>query len=248
MDEGTTAWGWVIGGLTSLAIAIVGIMRTLIIGDVHGCKDELLRLVESFGFVPGVDRLFQVGDLINKGPDTAGCIELVQKLGIRCILGNHEAKLLKVLAIPEGERSERERNYLSRLGPRVFEIGEAIRSWPLWIEEPDFLLVHAGLEPGKTDLREMRRKSILTIRTWDGVGEELDLAGDPHWYECVQWPKTVVFGHWAMLGLVERPGFRGLDTGCVYGGKLTGWCPEEDRIYQVDAAREYVHLQPGVLT
>jgi len=222
-------------------------MRTLIIGDVHGCRDEMERLIESFGFIPGQDRLFQVGDLINKGPDSMGCVDLVTQLGVHCVLGNHEAKLLKMLAIPEERRTEHEHLYFNRIGPHAQEIGEIVKSWPLWIEDPLFTLVHAGLEPGKANLEEMRRKVILSIRTWDGEGEELDQAGDPHWYECVQWPKTVVFGHWAMLGLVSRTGFRGLDTGCVYGGMLTGWCPEEDHWYQVAAQREYVHLQPGVL-
>ena len=63
------------------------------------------------------------------------------------------------------------------------------------------------------------------------------------WYEF--WPRdpgekrTVVFGHWARAGLVMRPLVRGLDTGCVWGGKLTAWIAEEDRIVQVDAARQY---------
>ena len=63
------------------------------------------------------------------------------------------------------------------------------------------------------------------------------------WYEF--WPsvpaetRIVVFGHWARGGLVVREKVRGLDTGCVWGGKLTAWIAEEDRIVQVDAARSY---------
>ena len=50
-------------------------------------------------------------------------------------------------------------------------------------------------------------------------------------------PRTVVFGHWARQGLVERDGLRGLDTGCVWGGRLTAWIAEEDRLVSVRARR-----------
>ena len=61
------------------------------------------------------------------------------------------------------------------------------------------------------------------------------------WYELVTVPpgRTIVFGHWSRNGLVERPGLRGLDTGCVWGGTLTAWIAEEDRRASVSAARQY---------
>ena len=52
----------------------------------------------------------------------------------------------------------------------------------------------------------------------------------------------MVFGHWAKRGLVDLPKFKGLDTGCVYGRLLTGWCPEENRFYQVKARRAYASV------
>ena len=60
-----------------------------------------------------------------------------------------------------------------------------------------------------------------------------------HWPFPAGEERTVVFGHWARMGLVERPRVRGLDTGCVWGQKLTAWIAEEDRIVQVDSARVY---------
>jgi bis(5'-nucleosyl)-tetraphosphatase (symmetrical) len=50
-----------------------------------------------------------------------------------------------------------------------------------------------------------------------------------HWYDGT---RTVVFGHWARRGLVSAPRMRGLDSGCVYGGPLTAWIAEEDRLVQ----------------
>ena len=92
-------------------------------------------------------------------------------------------------------------------------------------------------------MEQMSPSILITIRTWDGTGECLDRAEDPPWYECMRWPVPVVFGHWAMRGLVDRPDVKGLDTGCVYGRRLTGWCPEEERFYQVQARREYVPME-----
>jgi bis(5'-nucleosyl)-tetraphosphatase (symmetrical) len=219
-------------------------MRTLIIGDVHGCKDELEDLVTQFAFVRGKDRLFQTGDMINRGPDSLGAVKLGHQLGIRSVLGNHEARLLRIFSKPELGRTAKDQFYLDRLGADAEELFHLVKEWPLWIDDPDFLLIHAGVQPGIKHLAEMSPKIVTTIRTWDGYGENLDNSVDPPWFDCVHWPKTVVFGHWALGGLVIREGFRGLDTGCVYGKMLSAWCPEENNIYQVNARREYSRLDP----
>lgn len=183
-----------------------------------------------------------VGDLVNKGPDSAGVIDLVESAGIQCVLGNHEAKLLRVDAVAPALRGTRERRFADKIGPRLGEIAQVVRAWPLWLDLGDLLVVHAGLHPGVERLEDMSRDVLLTIRTWDGKGDDLDSAWDPPWFECVRWPIPVVFGHWAMRGLVDRADVKGLDTGCVYGRWLTGWCPEEARFYHVEARREYAPL------
>ena len=188
------------------------------------------------------DRLVAVGDLVNKGPDSAGVLDLVEGCGIRCALGNHEAKLLKMASTLPEHWSDKERRYEQRLGASVTESAARVADWPLWVDLGDLLVVHAGLEPGKSRLEDMSRQVLLTIRTWDGTGAELDRASDPAWFDCVTWPVPVVFGHWAMRGFVDRPDVKGLDTGCVYGMRLTGWCPEENRFYHVPARKCYAPL------
>jgi len=65
-----------------------------------------------------------------------------------------------------------------------------------------------------------------------------------HWFDSrVGDHRTVVYGHWARMNLVLRPKLRGLDTGCVWGGKLSAWIAEEDRIVQVDAAKAYAKYE-----
>jgi len=211
------------------------------VGDVHGCRDELAELLSKFGPARG-DVVAAVGDLVNKGPDSAGVLDLVRSEGMRCVLGNHDAKLLRVADAPLSDSDEKALRFARSIGPRIHELAEEIRTWPLWLDLEGLLVVHAGLEPGKSRLEEMAPSILITIRTWDGIGECLDRPEDPPWYECMRWPVPVVFGHWAMRGLVDRPDVKGLDTGCVYGGRLTGWCPEEERFYHVQARREYVPM------
>lgn len=194
-----------------------------------------------FGPVDG-DRLVSVGDLVNKGPQSAATVDLARSVGMRCVKGNHEAKLLSVARKDPALLDEKSRRFAMSIGPRLEELAEEIRAWPLWLDLGDLLVVHAGLEPGKERLEDMSAKVLLTVRTWDGKGDRLDYPDDPPWYDRVRWPVPVVFGHWAMRGLVDRPDVKGLDTGCVYGRLLTGWCPEEQRFYKVRARREYVPM------
>lgn len=212
--------------------------RTLYIGDIHGCADEFEQIISDFGYVSGSDILYQTGDIINKGPDTIRSLKIVKKLGILTVMGNHEARLLQTLNAPENTWTEKER---LRLGPLSLEDRAKIRifvsTWPLWRDTPHALLVHAGLEPGKTELRDMSPDVLLSIRLWNGRP----------WFEQIKWDKPVVFGHWAKMGFVKRPGFIGLDSGCVYGKELTAWCPEEDRFYTVTAKRIYCQVNKKAL-
>ncbi|KAL9112766.1 MAG: hypothetical protein Q9227_003069 [Pyrenula ochraceoflavens] len=70
--------------------------RLIIIGDVHGCRSELLALLEVVSFDPSRDHLIFVGDLITKGPDSPGVVDLAQKFGASCVRGNHEDRILLV--------------------------------------------------------------------------------------------------------------------------------------------------------
>ncbi|MCF0216612.1 MAG: metallophosphoesterase [Fibrobacteraceae bacterium] len=204
--------------------------RTLYIGDIHGCADELERIVDAFGFVKGKDTLYQTGDIINKGPDMIRAMKFIQDNGILTVRGNHEEHLIRMMEVPQTEWTEKQRGRFARLSLEEWTwIRNIVKDWPLWRDTPHALLVHAGLEPGKSKLEDMDPKVLLSVRLWNDIP----------WFEQVKWHKTVVFGHWAKKGFVNIPGFIGLDSGCVYGKKLTAWCPEEDKFYEIPAAREY---------
>jgi bis(5'-nucleosyl)-tetraphosphatase (symmetrical) len=180
-----------------------------------------------------------VGDVVGKGPDVIGTLRRLRELGAQCVLGNHDDSLLEAAGRAEAGKSSEHPDYLESLGPDREEWIRYVAGWPYYRESEDIIQVHAGLEPGRRDPASMSPRILTLIRTWDGKGDILNREGDPPWFECAHPGKKVVFGHWAQRGLVDLPLFKGLDTGCVYGGKLTGYCPEEDRFVQVKARRAY---------
>ena len=69
--------------------------RRIFIGDLQGCREEFEALLERVKFDPSADTLHPVGDLVNRGPDSVGCLRLAKELGARPVLGNHDVHLLR---------------------------------------------------------------------------------------------------------------------------------------------------------
>ncbi len=209
----------------------------LIIGDVHGCFDELEALLNKVNYSRLTHDLYFVGDLINKGPDSVSVLNFAQKENAKIVLGNHEWGLLKVV---RGERKSVSLNkVVEQMGDSLQKWVSYIESWPLFIEEEDLIMVHGGLEPRK-ELSEMSKKVLCTIRTWDGVGEDLDNESHPPWYELYEGKKPVIYGHWALQGLKVRENTVGLDSGCCYGEQLSAYLLPEKEVIQVSAYKNYV--------
>lgn len=206
-------------------------MRRIFVGDIQGCREPLERLLRAVGFASGSDRLLPVGDLVNKGPDSTGTLDLLMALGAQPVLGNHDLQWL-AKGRPEDPR---QRQWLAAQPiVRIFD---------------DVILVHAGLHPHWTEERLTSLDAgevdyAVSVRYCDAAGvrpgEDWPPPGPPFrpWDDFYRGHKRVVFGHWARRGLVVRPACIGLDTGCVYGGPLTAWVAEEDRIVQVDGWRK----------
>ncbi|MYC81394.1 MAG: symmetrical bis(5'-nucleosyl)-tetraphosphatase, partial [Acidobacteria bacterium] len=126
-------------------------MATFAIGDIHGCFRTLQHLVKAMRFDPGRDRLWLVGDLVNRGPRSLEVLRWVRQLGDRavCVLGNHD---LKLLACGLGVRSSSKNPQLSSI--LAAPDGEELLAWlgsrPPVHREGGYVLVHAGLLPGWT--------------------------------------------------------------------------------------------------
>ena len=239
--------------------------RRIFIGDIQGCREELERLLEALRFDAAGDRLHPCGDLVNRGPDSLGVLRLLKSLGAGPVLGNHDLHLLRVAA---GLRRTQSRDTLAPVlaAPDREELLAWLGSQPFLRSWDDLLLVHAGLSPAWDDpvaalagldpLVEHPASGFATlVRHCNAAGQRpMDDWPPPRkpfapWY--VHWTAQhgtrplVVFGHWARQGLVTREGVRGLDTGCVWGGKLTAWIAEEDRTVQVPASRAWAALGPA---
>lgn len=219
--------------------------RTIVIGDVQGCRDETEDLLARCGHTAS-DRVVFVGDLVAKGPDSAGVIDLCLKIGARSVLGNHDAAVVRWFrARAAGER-------LPELKPSHVQVVETLRprhvayleSLPLWIALPehDALIVHAGLVPG-VKLEDQDPRMLLNIRTLrrDGSGST---EGDDGVLWGTRWrgPELVVFGHHARAGLQQHPFALGLDTGCVYGRELTACIFPGRTLVSVPARKAYAAI------
>jgi len=220
--------------------------RALVIGDVHGCADELEDLLERAG--PGAgDRIVLVGDLVAKGPASRRVLELVRRLGALAVRGNHDEHLLRFhRARQAGQRPPPlKAGHLALARELEPEDWELLSALPLWLRLPEqtALVVHAGLVPG-APLEQQDPAMLMNIRTLRADG-----SGSARKDDGVLWgsrwggPELVLFGHHAERGLQLHPHAIGLDTGCVYGKRLTGcWLPERELV-SVPARHAYAPIE-----
>ncbi len=156
-------------------------MATIAIGDVHGCYRTLRALLDEAGVVPGRDRLWFTGDLVNRGPASLDVLRFVADLGERAVtvLGNHDLHLLaRAAGLAEARRGDTLEAVLGA------DDGDTLLAWlrdrPLVHREDDALLVHAGLLPAwdAADAERIARETEAALR---GPGGEslLDRAAGP---------------------------------------------------------------------
>lgn len=232
--------------------------RKIFVGDIQGCREELERLLEVLKFDPSTDALEPVGDFVNRGPDSLGALRLLKSLNAGGVLGNHD---LHLLAARRGERTLKPTDTLTQVleAPDCDELLAWLREKPFIKAWPGILLVHAGLSPAwKDPVAELSgldpeaphpNIDVATRIRWCNEEGKMPVPeADPPrvpgyrpWHEILagRFEETIVFGHWARPGLLKRPGFRGLDSGCVWGGRLTAWISGDDSFVSVPAARQY---------
>lgn len=223
------------------AMASSGKRRTIVVGDVHGCLEELEDLLDLVELGPG-DRLVLVGDLVAKGPDSAGVVRLVRSLGAEAVLGNHDHALLELHRGKRPDAPDALKKVAKKLDDADWKWLSAL-PYTVAIPEHASLVVHGGLVPGvpianqdpelMLTMRSIRRDGSGSKRIEDGVAWGRRWIGPPHVY----------YGHDAVRGLQRYADATGLDTGCVYGGNLTGCVLPGRQIVQVKARRTYA--EPG---
>ena len=185
----------------------------MFVGDVHGCLQEYDELVARFA-PSSNDCIVHVGDLIARGPESIGVIRRARDLGAIVIRGNHEERLLQWRATPE--QIKMHATHLEVARALSAEEWEWLGQTPLWMDFPEHQVrvVHAGVDPTETEFLRQTPFTLMNIRT---VG-----TSSRSWAAEYDQEPHIVFGHHAAEGLQLHAHATGLDTGCVYGGQLTG--------------------------
>jgi len=199
------------------------VARSIIVGDVHGCSAELAALLDRVGLGQD-DQVVFVGDVVARGPDSPGVLALLREVSGRSVVGNHEAKLLRARAAvrsgtPPPHLGRSHRQVMAQLQPRDWAL---LESFPYTLElgEHDVCVVHAGVVPGVA-LAEQDPRLLVTMRSIDASGAPSDRLDGTPWGALYRGPPHIVFGHNAVASLQFFPDATGLDSGCVYGGRLT---------------------------
>ena len=276
-------------------------MSLFCIGDVQGCNAALGRLLDEIGFSPSRDTIYLLGDLVNRGPDSAGVLRRLAGFEdtARCLLGNHD---LHLLAVAHGARPLHRGDTLADVlaAPDRPALLDWLRQQRMALQERHVLMVHAGVLPDWTaaqtlalageveavlrgpDLGDFLRqmygnepaswhdtlKGVARLRvivnaltrlrfcTIDGAMEFVTKEGaggapDGHlpWFDVPgrrTAEVTVAFGHWSTLGWLTRPDVISLDTGCVWGGRLSALRLDEAGSHELIQVKCAQAMKPGV--
>lgn len=197
--------------------------RTLFIGDVHSCADELSDLVERAALTAD-DRVVFTGDLLSRGPKPHQVLALYRQLRGRAPVGNHEQRLLDAqrARLSGGKPPKLSSSHQAIVDELRAEDWELLQGLPLLVDVPEHNVVvaHAGIDP-RLPLAAQDAWVVTHVRSIDGDGKPSEKWGEL-WATHYNGPEHIVFGHNARKLPQLHPFATGLDTGCVYGGRLTG--------------------------
>lgn len=209
--------------------------RTIVVGDIHGCYDELMALMEKVELQDN-DRVVAVGDLITKGPKSREVLEhFISDKRFRSVIGNHDLIMRRRWNGEDVELKavQKETNKELKADRDTFTI--FLNSLPFIIELENHLVVHAGIRP-QVALHSQTTGDLTRLRT---LGPDRESGEGTPWYHVYHGEKTVLFGHWPAPEPRRGPSAIGLDTGCVYGYNLTAYIIETDEFVSVKAAQVY---------
>jgi serine/threonine protein phosphatase 1 len=225
-------------------------MRTIVIGDTHGCynelKDLILTLETNGEYNKNTDKLVFLGDYIDRGKDSRLVIAYIRSLqnsdyNVVALMGNHEDMLLNY--VDGKDEAWTWNGYDTTIDSykgfynQFMSDMEWMRNLPLYHEDEHFIFVHAGIDTSKP-MEEQSRNTLLWTR-------------EPFIYTDKEYNKKVIFGHTPTCNLNGdwKPVYTNtrnidIDTGCVYGGALSALIIDDDKIngfYQVNKEKEEEH-------
>lgn len=213
-------------------------MQTLVIGDIHGCFDELQALLDKAGLTRG-DSIVSVGDCVDRGPDTPAVLRFFQETpSALLIMGNHERKHVRADRY-EVKLARSQKISKIQFG-ETYSVALAFMSeLPLHFDLPDALVVHGYFEPG---LPLSQQRATVLCGTMGG-DKHLRAQFDRPWYELYDGDKPLLVGHHNYSNtdqpFIYQDRVFGLDTDCVTGKALTGLLLPSFKIVSVPSRANY---------
>ena len=242
-----------------------------IIGDVHGCADELIALLGALGYsvrlegsgddrratttAPAGRRAFFVGDLVDRGPNSPDVLRIVMDMAARAqafsVIGNHDDKFMRYLK----GRDVKLAHGLERTVEQYAGEGDALRARTLaflqtlpshaWVDDGRLAVAHAGVRENMLGRNAPR---VHDFALYGDTSGGVDAAGLPerfNWAADYRGKTTVVYGHTPVAEPEWLNNTVCIDTGCVFGGQLTALRWPERELVSVPAHQEYAPLRRG---
>lgn len=241
-------------------------MRTIVIGDIHGCSAELSELLKKVDYNTQKDRLICVGDLLDKGPYGPEVVAMLKAYKADVVMGNHEEKFVRFHKHEMKRKADPKHKNPMRFSEQKYrdyeilvqtELIDWLATFPSFIKLGDkMVVVHAGVVPGfpieRQDPKQTIRVRYLHKDTEKMMSLTEDLKRPPDsvfWTDRWRGPYHVIYGHTAhnldnpAIEVNEHAAMFGIDTGCVYGGRLTALILDENNkvseTVQVQAKTQY---------
>jgi polynucleotide kinase-phosphatase len=238
-----------------------------VVGDVHGCRSELESLLGRLGWAlvrdelgrpvdavhPDGRRALFLGDLVDRGPDTPGVLRLVMGM-VRnghalAVPGNHEDKLVRALDGRKVQTSHGLAETLAQLAAEPGDFRTEVREFcrglvgHLVLDGGALVVAHAGMKEQYQGRASGRVRSFALYGDTTGESDEYGLPVRLPWADSYRGSAAVLYGHTPTVDAEWINNTMCLDTGCVFGGKLSALRYPEREVVQVDAER--VHYEPA---
>ncbi len=214
--------------------------RVIVYGDIHGCLSEFVKLRKKIKPKKN-DIEISVGDFLNKGPKSLKTLRYIEKNGILSVVGNNEEKIVKLYTRykKNGKKAfvgvrESEKELVEQMGRRDYHF---LKSLPHYLKIDNLTVVHGGIRLGlklNKHLSKEDRQSLTLLRFYNKALEPIPYSDKENRYKF--WSELyngregfVVFGHHPFPKPKIEKWAIGIDTGCVYGGKLTAIIFERDK-------------------
>ena len=237
-----------------------------IVGDVHGCREELEDLLQRLGHTivrddagravdashPDGRRVVFVGDLVDRGPDSVGVLRLVMGMvgndHALCVTGNHEAKLVRALGRRDVTTGHGLQETLDQLATEDADFTEQVRTFcdslvaHYVLDDGRLVVAHAGLPERYHGRASGRVRAFALYGDTSGETDEFGLPVRYPWAQDYRGSATVVYGHTPIPEVEWVNNTLCIDTGCVFGGSLSALRYPEREIVAVPART--VHYEP----